>query len=76
MFKTKDYYTDLFQVSETQLERLVEEGLERGGNYCDLYFENTVFNNLFLRDGIVSSGGSHIDYGIGIRVLEGEKTGA
>ena len=54
MFKTKDYYTDLFQVSETQLERLVEEGLERGGNYCDLYFENTVFNNLFLRDGIVS----------------------
>ena len=75
MFKTKDYYTDLFQVSETQLERLVEEGLERGGNYCDLYFENTVFNNLFLRDGIVSSGGSHIDYGIGIRVLEGEKTG-
>ena len=75
MFKTKDYYTDLFQVSETQLERLVEEGLERGGNYCDLYFENTVIQIHQLIDGEVTSGGLNVDYGVGIRVLCGEKTG-
>ncbi|MGN0201826.1 MAG: TldD/PmbA family protein [Candidatus Cryptobacteroides sp.] len=75
MYRPKEYYTDLFQVDVPQLEKLAGDGLERGGDYCDLYFENTVHNDLLLRDGIVSSGGLHIDYGVGIRVLEGEKTG-
>ena len=30
---------------------------------------------LVLRDGAVTSGGSHIDYGVGIRALEGDATG-
>ncbi|MGN1215595.1 MAG: TldD/PmbA family protein [Candidatus Cryptobacteroides sp.] len=75
MFRQKEYYTDIFRVTVPQLERLVGDGLVRGGDYCDLYLENTVHNELLLRDGIVSSGGSHTDYGIGIRVLDGEKTG-
>ncbi len=75
MYKDKDYYLNLFQVSEAQLSRLAGKGLKGGGSYCDLYFENTSYNDLLLRDGIVSSGGFHIDYGVGIRVLKGEKTG-
>ena len=31
--------------------------------------------DLLLRDGEVASGGYHVDYGCGIRVLKGEKTG-
>ena len=75
MYKDKNFYLNLFQVSEAQLERLAADGLGGGGSYCDLFFENTSYNNLFLRDGIVSSGGFHIDYGVGIRVLKGDKTG-
>ena len=75
MYKDKNFYLNLFQVSEGQLERLVADGLKGGGSYCDLFFENTSYNDLLLRDGIVSSGGFHIDYGVGIRVLKGEKTG-
>lgn len=75
MYKDKNFYLNLFQVSETQLERLASDGLRGGGSYCDLFFENTSYNDLLLRDGIVSSGGFHIDYGVGIRVLKGEKTG-
>ncbi len=75
MYKDKNYYLNLFQVSEAQLERLAAEGLKGGGNFCDLFFENTSCNDLLLRDGIVSSGGFHIDYGVGIRVLKGDKTG-
>ncbi len=75
MYKDKNYYLNLFQVSETQLERLAAEGLKGGGNFCDLFFENTSCNDLLLRDGIVSSGGFHIDYGVGIRVLKGDRTG-
>ena len=75
MIGTKDYYLNLFQVDLPLLDSLVAEGLRSGGSYCDLYFENTSYSSLLLRDGAVTSGGSHQDYGVGIRVLSGEKTG-
>ncbi|MBR5041677.1 MAG: TldD/PmbA family protein [Bacteroidales bacterium] len=65
---------DLFGVTPAQLRAIVGEGL-KGGHWCDLYFEQTVYNDLLLRDGAVASGGFHLDYGCGIRVLNGEKTG-
>ena len=75
MIKDKGYYLDLFQVTEGQLGSLASEGIHGGGSYCDLFFENTTYHELLLRDGIVSSGGFHIDYGVGIRVLKGDRTG-
>lgn len=72
---TLQYYTDLFKVTRTQLEELTATTLAYGGDYSDLYFEHTSFFNLLLKDGVVSSGGFHTDYGVGIRVLKGEKTG-
>lgn len=68
-------FLDIFSVTEEQLKALVSEGLRSGGSWCDLFFEDTVSNELVLRDGEVSSGGSHEDYGCGVRVLSGEKTG-
>ncbi len=75
MIHPKQHYLDLFQVGESQLDTLVAEALRHGGDYCDLFFENTTYGNLTLRDGIVNAAGRHIDYGVGIRVLCGEKTG-
>ena len=68
-------YLNIFSVTEEQLRALVSEGLRTGGSWCDLFFEDTVSSELVLRDGEVSSGGSHEDYGCGVRVLSGEKTG-
>ena len=64
-----------FGVTEEQLRTLVAEGLREGGDWCDLYFEDTSYHDLLLRDGEVGSGGYHVDFGCGIRVLKGEKTG-
>ena len=75
MIGSKDYYLNLFQVDVPALDRLVAEALQSGGAYADLYFENTTYGSLLLRDGAVTSGGNHIDYGVGVRVLSGEKTG-
>ena len=66
---------DRFGLTESQLRELVAEGLRAGGDWCDLYFEDTAYHDLLLRDGVVGSGGYHVDYGCGIRVLKGEKTG-
>ena len=73
--KTKNDFAGIFGVTDTQLQALVSEGLRGGGDWCDLFFEDTSYTELMLRDGEVSTGGSHIDYGCGIRVLCGEKTG-
>ena len=75
MIHSKQHYLDLFGTGEPLLDTLVAESLRHGGDYCDLFFENTTYGNVVLRDGTVASGGRHIDYGVGIRVLCGEKTG-
>lgn len=75
MIYDRHYYFDTFKVTENGLRQLVAEGLSGGGDFCDLYFDNTSYRDILLRDGEVTSGGFHIDYGVGIRVLSGEKTG-
>ena len=72
---TDRYYLDLFRVSTAQLHELTSAALMHGGDFSDLYFEYTTYFNLLLKDGVVSSGGFHTDFGVGIRVLKGEKTG-
>lgn len=64
-----------FKVNEALLESIVAKGLGKGGGWCDLYFQDSVSWELVLRDGVVGSGGLSDDYGCGIRVLDGEKTG-
>ena len=64
MIYSKKYYLDKFNVDESLLESLAGEGLRYGGDFSDLYFENSTFNDLMLKDGEVSSGGFHIDYGV------------
>ena len=58
-----------FGIELTQMQALVAEGLKGGGHWCDLFFEDTSYSELMLRDGEVSAGGSHVDYGCGVRVL-------
>ena len=67
--------SDKFGLTVNQLQSLVAEGLKGGGDWCDLYFEDTTYTDLLLRDGEVNAGGFNIDYGCGIRVLAGERTG-
>ena len=73
--KTRHKYLDIFKVTGNQLQVLTSTAVAQGADYCDLYFEHTTFFNLLLKDGVVSSGGFHTDFGVGIRVLKGERTG-
>ena len=75
MFHAKEYYLDTFKVTEQDLDNLIAIAMGSGGTYADLFFENSVYCDLMLRDSKVASGGFHQDYGVGIRTLCGEKTG-
>ena len=68
-------YLELFGVTQEDLKKLINIALDEGGDYADLYFEHSIANELSLRDKEVNAVGSHIDYGVGIRVLSGDQTG-
>lgn len=68
-------YLDLFGVTQAHLQKLINIALEEGGDYADLFFEHTISNELALRDNQVNAAGSHIDYGVGIRVICSDQTG-
>ena len=67
--------SEVFVIQKNELKKICQEALSNGGTWADLYFENTSIWTLMLRDSEVGSGGYHKDYGCGIRVLSGEKTG-
>lgn len=75
MIADKQYYLDTFKVSVEQMESVIGTALKSGGDYADLFFENSHSTHLVLQDGEVTSGGCHQDYGVGIRTLKGDKTG-
>ena len=65
----------IFGVTTDELRRLLSVALSKGGDYADIYFEHSISNELNLRDSEVNGAGTHIDYGVGIRVISGEGTG-
>jgi TldD protein len=64
-----------FGVTENDLRNVITVALEKGGDYADLYFEHTLWNNIGLQDGAVNRAASDIQYGVGIRVVAGDQTG-
>ena len=66
---------DYFGINETDLKKVLAAALEKGGDYADLFFEHSYYNNIGLQDGSVNRASSSIDFGMGVRVLAGDQTG-
>lgn len=64
-----------FGVTEADLRKVMAAALEKGGDYADLYFEHTFNNSVSLMDGKVNNCSSNIDFGMGVRVLAGDRSG-
>ncbi|MBN2227585.1 MAG: TldD/PmbA family protein [candidate division Zixibacteria bacterium] len=69
-----DYMTH-FGVDESLIRKVMGAALAHGGDYCDLFFEHTISYSVNLEDDEVNRAYSNIDFGVGIRVIEGEQTG-
>lgn len=64
-----------FGVTIEDLKKVVSVALENGGDFADLYFEQTLANNISLRDRKVNRISSDVDFGVGVRVVKGNQTG-
>jgi TldD protein len=56
------------------LTRILDRIMARGVDYADLYFQYSRSEGWSLEEGIVKSGSFHIDEGVGVRAVSGEKT--
>lgn len=68
-------YLNRFGVSESDIQAVIQEGLSKGGDYCDVFFEHTILNYIGLEDKAVNRAYANVDFGVGIRVLKGDQTG-
>lgn len=69
------YFTDNFNLTVSDIEKLLAVALSRGGDYADLYFEHAVLSNLSLEEQLIKSANRAITQGVGVRVISGERTG-
>ncbi|OOF37936.1 protein TldD [Rodentibacter rarus] len=63
------------QLSTKELLNIFDLMSHRHIDYADLYFQLSQDENWVLEDGIIKEGGFHIDRGVGVRAVSGEKTG-
>ncbi len=69
-----DYYTH-FGVDEDAIKDVMAAALSHGGDYCDLFFQHSIGSVIVLEDNLVSRASTSVDFGVGIRVVEGQQTG-
>lgn len=62
-------------LTEIQLEKVLGKMLGKNIDAADIYLQAMRQESWILEDGIIREGNFHIDQGVGIRAISGEKTG-
>src|SRR5579863_10295554 len=62
-------------LTENALDRVLGKMMGKTIDYADLYLQTTHQESWILEDGLVKQGSFHIDRGVGLRAISGEKTG-
>ena len=69
------FFTEQFNITVADIEKLLTVALSKGGDFADLYFEYSVNSSLNLEEQIVKSANRSVTQGVGVRVVSGERTG-
>jgi len=60
-------------LSECTIERVLQAALSKGGDFAEVYMEETKSSGLSFINGRVDNASAGIDFGIGLRILENTK---
>jgi TldD protein len=69
------FFEAQFGLDERRLGSVLDTALARPVDYADLYFEYTIADSVSLEEGIVRSGSRHLEQGVGVRAVSGERQG-
>jgi len=68
-------YFENFGVGPELLRRILDTALSRGGEDCDLFFQHSAGTVVQLTDRRVNRADTHVDLGMGVRVMVGDQVG-
>lgn len=68
-------YLKHFGVDQDLLHKTMSIALQKGGDYCDLFFQHAINSYVALEDDAVNRAYTSVDFGVGIRVIKGDQTG-
>ncbi len=63
------------ELKESDLDRVMDQMLAHSIDSADIYFQSSRLESWVLEDGIIREGAYNIEQGVGIRAMNGEKTG-
>ena len=69
------YFEHEHGVDARRLERVLAEGLGRGGDFADVYVEYRQASSLHLEESLLKESSESVAVGAGVRVVVGEQTG-
>lgn len=70
-----DFFDDKYGMDSTSLQRILGQTVTKQVDYADLYFQYEISDAVALEEGIVKQASKHVNQGVGVRALAGEKTG-
>ena len=70
-----EFFDDKYGMDTTNLQRVLGKTLGKQIDYADLYFQYEVSDAVSLEEGLVKQASKHVNQGVGVRAVAGEKTG-
>lgn len=62
-------------LTQKDLEKTLMTALSRGGDFSEIFLEYSFFNLVHMEEDIIKETAENISLGLGVRVIDGEKTG-
>ncbi|MEN9443964.1 MAG: Metalloprotease TldD, partial [Bacteroidota bacterium] len=70
-----NHLIERFAIADAQIDKVLQVALSKGGHFAELYFQDSSSQGVSLEDRLVNRVGSSTDFGVGIRVVVGDKVG-
>jgi TldD protein len=75
LITVSSFFEEAFGLDDGVFRRVMAAALQRGGEHCDLYFQQRNANVIALEDNEVNRAFRSVGLGVGIRVVQGDATG-
>ncbi len=69
------FFESRFGLDDRRLAAALDTALARPVDHAELYFEYTTTDSVSLEEGMVKTGSRHLDQGVGVRAIAGERQG-
>lgn len=69
------YFPRNFGLDGDTLKRILEQGMEKGGDFAEVFCQHSANDTIGFEDGQVNRAETQVDLGVGVRVLKGDQTG-